>query len=232
LAWRQHWVLDDQFPMWTIDGKSHGAHDVTVDLRRTIRERDSAPVDHADVALPMLNLRQLGPTRLRKWMELYADPVFRRAVEPSVEVMNGVSNFLEPQFMMLALGLDAMGHYRDASRRRNVSIQKQIERCISACGLDVSRIGTARGIAQALANMNNEIKHPDRGHRPEYIELGLAVDLAKVIMRLQLLDLLNVKQSDRDQARRSRDVNFMFGAFAANDRRISNSGNFVAASTP
>lgn len=227
LSWRKHWVVDEQFPIWTLDGRAHGPYAATTDLRRTIRDQDSPEPTSGDVALPMLHLRQIGSRGLRRWMKLYEDPVFRRAIEPTVEVINGASRFLEPQFMMLALGLDAMGHYRDPTRGRNVKIQRQIERCILASGLDVSRIGSPRGIAQAFANMNNEIKHPDRGHRPEHLELSLAVDLASVIMRLQLLDLLGISKDDGAAGRRGRDVNFMFEAFRLNDRRISDAGMFV-----
>jgi hypothetical protein len=123
---------------------------------------------------------------------LYQDPIIRRAIEPIAEVINGASRFLEPQLLMAALGLEAMGHYRDPNRKPHARLHCQVQRCVEATNVDWSVIGPNEGIAQAIANTNNDLKHPDRPNRPDHLQLSLITRLSLAIMRLQVLDLLRL----------------------------------------
>jgi hypothetical protein len=101
---------------------------------------------------------------------------------------------------MTAMALEAMGHYRDEQRRSNSPVQSQIKRCIDATGFDWSPIGSTRGIASALAQAYNDLKHADRGRRPDGFELSLLTPLAVMIMRLQLFDLLGLPKHVRERS--------------------------------
>lgn len=228
LFWREHQIVDDQFPMWMLDGSTRTPSACNVLLRRTINDAEQPEPVRSDVRLPMFHLHFLGEAGLRKWLELYADPLFRRAIEPVVEVINGASRFLEPQVLMTVLGLDAMGHYRDEGRARNVALFRQIERCLRAAGVDFSSIGPVQGVAKAIANINNDLKHPDRDRRPDPVELSLVADLSIMAMRLQLFDLLDLPDDNRSQFESYGDVQHVISAFERNGLRIDDSGNFVA----
>lgn len=142
--------------------------------------------------LPMFALRDLGTVGLKCWYRLYDDPIFRRFVEPAVEVINGASRFREPQLIMAAMSLEAAGHYRDPHRRPRQRLEDQVRRCVAATGHDWSAIGTEKGIARAIAKTTNDLKHADRPNRPTGVELAVVTDLAKLIMRMQILDLLRI----------------------------------------
>lgn len=228
LFWRRHHIVDEQFPIWTIDGSSHGPDNCTVLLRRTVEDSEQPEPSRSDVALPMFHLADLGESGLRKWLQLYEDPAFRRAIEPVVEVINGASRFLEPQVMMAVLGLDAMGYYRDGQRTRNVALAKQIERCLAAAGIDFSGIGPVRGIAKAIASVNNDLKHPDRLQRPDPIHLSLVANLSIVVMRLQLFDLLGLPSSSRARYSTYGAVFHALDGFKQSGLSIDRDGNFVS----
>lgn len=214
LSWREHRIRDDQFPLWMTNGPSSHREYVKVIPRRTVRDFEQPKPPFAAVALPLLYFEQLGPERLARWIELYHDPDIARAVEPSVEVINGMSNFLEPQLMMAILGLDAFGYVKLGPQRRDLWIN--IKACIDATGIDFSALGSNEVVAKALANTNNDLKHPDRRRRPDSIELGLAVDMAIAILRMQIFDLLHIEEDLARNARGSRDIEGAIQNFSRN----------------
>ncbi|WP_404435969.1 hypothetical protein LG322_12860 [Microbacterium aerolatum] len=100
------------------DGNAEEATFVEVQLSGTI-EQHAAPLPASEsLNWPMLQMSQLGADGLRRWVELYTDETFERALQPAVEVLNGASSFLEPQLMMLATSLDRLGHFRSPEKRR------------------------------------------------------------------------------------------------------------------
>ena len=110
---------------------------------------------------------------MQQWLDLYSDPLVRRAVEPVVEVINGATRFVEPRLLMTILGLDAMGHFRDPLREPGVPLRNQIERCLLGSALDVSALGSVQQVALAIAHVNNDIK---QGLREPLKEFNLATE--------------------------------------------------------
>ncbi|MDO8122671.1 hypothetical protein Q6346_15285 [Isoptericola sp. b490] len=192
LAWRSHQVVDEQFPVLTMDGRSHGPEPAIAQFVGTVGQHTLPEPPSTSLAFPVLNLRVVGRRGLKRWTDLYADELFRRAVQPTAEVINGAAGFLEPQLMMLASALDYFGYYRfgDGERR---PMWASIQKCLDGPGLDWPQIGSREGIARAIANMDNDLKHPDRERRPAVDELACMVTLATVVARAQPFDLLGVE---------------------------------------
>ncbi|KGN31185.1 hypothetical protein N802_04585 [Knoellia sinensis KCTC 19936] len=161
-----------------------------VQLQRTSEDGEQAVPSTSDLSLPVFKLSDLGTAGLKRWYRLYDDHILRRAIEPAVEVINGASRFREPQLIMAAMSLEAAGHYRDPLRRPRRTLAEQIERCLAATEHDWSAIGTEAGIARAIAKTTNDLKHADRPNRPNGVELAVITNLAKLVMRMQVLDLL------------------------------------------
>ncbi|MET1087332.1 MAG: hypothetical protein ABWY04_09475 [Arthrobacter sp.] len=228
LYWRGHHILDEQFPVWMLDGSSRMHEACSVLLRRTVEDSEQPEPSRSDVALPMFSLRDLGENGLRKWLDLYQDPVLRRAIEPVVEVINGASRFLEPQVLMTVLALDAMGYYRDEHRSGNIPLFKQIERCLGAAGIDFSSIGPALGIAKAIANTNNDLKHPDRQQRPDPVHMSLVARLSIAVMRLQLFDLLGLPEESLTRCASYDDIRQAINGFGQAGVKIDATGKFVS----
>jgi hypothetical protein len=228
LSWRDHWVTDQKFPTWMLDGSTLHGHAMRVQTRRTVADFERSATKPSGYASALFHLQDLGSAGVKRWFRLYGDDVFRRAIEPLVEVINGASRFLEPQLLMTAMALEAMGHYRDAQRQPNRSVESQIKRCIDATGFDWSPIGSTRGIAGALAQAYNDLKHVDRGRRPDGFELSLLTPLAVIIMRLQLFDLLGLSKGARLRFTAS-GLHRVLEPFALNGVTISRNGELRGA---
>lgn len=196
LFWREHKLVDEQFPTWMISGETHSPMPVPLLLRRTVSDHEQGKVPWQDLAPSLFRLKDLGADGLARWLDFYADPLFQRAVEPAVEVLNGgAGNFVEPRLTLTMFSLDALGHFLDEDRKPKVPLRKQIERCLTVPGVEWSRLGEPADLAQAMAHVSNDLKHPDRGRRPDGVELSLAADLGLVIFRLRIAHLLNLDQS-------------------------------------
>ena len=229
VRWRRHRIRDDTFPMWMLAGQPRSATFTDLIHARTAEDATLPAAKDASFAMAALDLADLGARGLRRWVTLYQDDIFRRAIEPAVEVLNGASKFLEPQVMMLAMALDALGFYRDPDRKRGTAMWAQIERCILAANLDVSRIGSSKGVALLIANTNNDLKHPDRLARPDHMRLSLVADLATTILRSQLFDLLSQPKNRLEQFMTWGEAEQSFAVFARNQVRVDDAGHLTSA---
>lgn len=227
LYWREHSIKDDNFPTWMLNGEAREPSNVAVQLQRTAEDSEQAPPTPSDLMLPMFALRDLGTAGLKCWYRLYDDPIFRRFVEPAVEVINGASRFREPQLIMAAMSLEAAGHYRDPHRRPRQRLEDQVRRCLAATGHDWSAIGTEKGIARAIAKTTNDLKHADRPNRPTGVELAVVTDLAKLIMRMQILDLLRIPARTRDSFVRTNAVYHVVERFRLNGVHVLEDGSLA-----
>lgn len=215
LAWREHRLADDQFPIWGLNDHTFpGRESVRVFTRRTIRDLALPEPKSSALGLPLLYLEQLGADKLKKWIELYSDETIARGIQPSVEVINGMSKFLEPQIMMAVIALDSFGY---ATRREfRTALWEHILICIESAGIDLSPIGSNELVANALAGINNDLKHPDRNKRPDFLQLSLAVDLALALVRMHVLTLLEVSEELTDSARQHMDIDGVVRLFQKN----------------
>lgn len=231
LSWRSHHVVDEQFPLWTMDGATHGPEPAETHFAGTVGQHTEPLPSSIDLAFPALNLRAVGGRGLKRWTDLYAEDLFRRAVQPVAEVINGAANFLEPQLMMLASALDYFGYYRfGVGRGRH--LYESILKCLDAADLDWPEIGSREGIARAIGRINNDLKHPDRERRPEGDELACIVNLAKVIARAQPFDLLDTEPSAKEEFRTSRDVRWATDMFAQCGLRVRDDGSITRGEEP
>lgn len=227
LNWRRHTVVDEQFPLWMLDGSTMGPNHVTVQIQQTVPDFEQPEIASSDLTMPMFTLADLGTAGLTRWYRLYDDATLRRAVEPTVEVIRGATRFLEPQLMMTAMALEAMGHYRDPDRRRNRPLHEQVQRCMAASHADWSQIGTERGISRAISNTYNDLKHPDRPKRPKGLELALLTELAKLLARMQLIDIIDLPALRRAQFLRSNSFRRVLERFKLNGVHIDDDGTVI-----
>lgn len=230
LAWRSHKLKDDEFPFWMMNGSDRGAYPVEVQLRSTVAQHREPAPQEGDFVFGLFRLSDVGVVGMRKWIELYADEVFKQAVQPAAEVINGASRFLEPQLMMLAISLDRFGYYRFGDKKRR-PMHEHIVKCLEAAGLDWPEIGSRIGIAKAISNVNNDLKHPDRESYPDTDVLAGVKELAEVVARAQLFDLLDVDDTHRQQFVTGNDVRNAVWIFEDANLTVTDDGAFVRRST-
>lgn len=226
LSWRSHKLRDDEFPMWMLDGSDRGPYATDVVMEATVRQHKAEEPDSGAFVFSAFRLSDLGAVGLTKWIDLYSRHAFRRAVEPAVEVINGASKFLEPQLMMLAISLDRFGSFRFNDGRRR-AMYEHIEKCLEEAELEWTAIGSRIGIAKAIANINNDLKHPDRADYPETDELAAVTHLCEIIARAQLFDLLDLNDELRGEFLGSNDARWASEAFTKLGMTITDEGKFV-----
>ncbi|EYR62091.1 hypothetical protein N866_11975 [Actinotalea ferrariae CF5-4] len=225
LSWRSHHVLDDQFPLY-LGGTAHGPHAAQTQFHTTVEQHTAPEPSSIDLAFPELNLKSAGAPALKRWTDRYADETFRRAVQPVAEVLNGAAKFLEPQLMMLASALDHFGYYRFNDQRRR-PMHRSIKKCPDDLTIDWPTIGSRDGIARAIANLNNDLKHPDRERRPPIEELACVVELAKLIARAQPFDLIRADPAAQRAFLTSRDARRVIDMFDRSNLRIRDDGTLL-----
>lgn len=226
MAWRSHTLFDEEFPAWTVAGTASGAHSVEVQVASTVAEHQATQLSPHTLALSPFGLGDLGADGMRRWIELYSDDTFRRAVQPGVEVVNGAGEFVEPQLMMLAISLDRFGYFRFSDKRRR-PMHVHIERCLEAASLSWPQIGSNIGIAKAIAGVNNDLKHPDRESYPDAIELAGLTSLSKIIMRAQLFDLLGLDDECREYFLSGNDAGNAVYIFEQSKLTVTDEGTFI-----
>lgn len=229
LAWRSHKLRDDEFPLWMLDGSDHGAYSVEVLMFGTVEQHRDPPPEQNAFVFSAFGLRDVGPDGMRAWIDLYSDEVFKQAVQPAVEVINGASRFLEPQLMMLAISLDRFGYFRFGDKKRR-PMHDNIVKCLEAANLDWPQIGSRLGIAKAISNVNNDLKHPDRESYPDTDVLAGVKELAESIVRAQLFDLLGVDERLRRRFVTGNDVQNAVRIFEQADITVTDDGVFVRGS--
>ena len=223
VAWRSHQVQDDEFPTWMMSGKAETPQFVEAQVDATVEQHRSPKPASGALRFPAAYLADLGTRGLRKWCKLYADEDLQRAVDPAVEVIDGATRFVEPQLMMLAISLDRFGYFHHGDQGRR-GMWQNILRCLNEADLDWPEVGGREAIAKAIANINNDLKHPDRPTHPRFVEIWCMNQLATVIARAQILSLVGVKASVRDAFRRSSDVREAGEAFRRNKVAIDGDG--------
>lgn len=221
--WRSHEVVDDEFPQWGMGGNDFGPYNVQTLLSGTVKHHSVPP--EKTMRRPAFRLNDIGAEGMRSWMERYADPRFERAVQPAAEVFNGATTFLEPQLMMLAISLDRFGDYRyDDGEQR--AMKTTVKRCLDDSGFDFSRVGSNAAIAAAIANANNDLKHPGRKDYPDNEVLTGVTRLARVVVRAQLFDLLNLDDDARRSFLGSPDVRNALDYFSRAGLSLGEDGRF------
>lgn len=220
ISWRAHQIRDKQFPLWMLDGSSTNVEPVEVQFRSTSQEHLNPRPRSGDYLQGLFTLKELGGEGMRRWTELYEDDEMMRAIQPAVEVFNGATNFLDPQLMMLATSLERFGYHHAGRPQSSDGLKQGILRCIQRANLEWPEIALQEELAAAIANANNELKHADRRIYPGYESLIGLTMLAKIVVRAQLFELLEVDDSCRQRFLDGPDVRSVRDFFRENKLRV------------
>lgn len=216
LQWRSHRAKDVLFPMFTMDGNAHAGQSVEVQYRQTVRKLRRESVPRNKLFPPAVPLRCLGSEGLERWMRIYDLQGVRRAVDAAVATFDDVDGYLEPQMMMLATALERFGYHWKGGGKPD-RLARSIERCLEATGVEwEERLGTVKDVAGFLADINNDLKHADRDSFPDGVELYCAVDLAEMIVRMQLLKMLNLGEVEHKAFEKTNDFRNAVEGFERN----------------
>jgi len=134
---------------------------------------------------PLLTADDFAAQGLEDWFSRWTtDDDFKGALQPAVEALAGMTRFLEPRLVSLVGALEGIGGWLSGNPRTRISTAEGVQNCLNAIEADWSNVGSIEHIANYLATIYNDLKHPQRGRRASYQDLRFATRLASTVVRL------------------------------------------------
>ena len=178
------------------------------------------------LAFPTVGLGVLTAESLARWASAsLEEEVFRSAVEPAVEAISMAGTFMETRIMMLASSLEGFGYCGLGPKR--VALPDAIQWTLDCIGIDWVNVGTREGLAAFAANVNNDLKHPDRENRPASSQLYAAMRLMIMAAQGQLLHKMGVDDVVWENFRESPNVRRVREVFDLNNIHVDGEGRPV-----
>lgn len=196
IAFREHKVRDERFVARLNGGRIYNAPYVELISRRTIRDRDLPIPTTGELGWPLAGFAQLGSEALETWAKIYER--WQRFILPAAGALSRRGAFVEDFVLSTSLSLEAAGHMigeRDGeaatyNHRHLPTTATWIYRCLHLLGVAWGDyIHSVVGLARAIANNYNDVKHFDRGEFPSFEETELVVTVNRLVVRLLALHL-------------------------------------------
>ena len=194
IAFRRHRLRDERFADRLENGQAIDIPFVDLTSDRTVRERAFPTSDSKK--RPLAYLTPVGPDGLATWAQNYDQ--WKRFILPAVNVFGRHDASVEETVMSTSTCLEAASHligHRDNeeatySNGGRPTTATHLYRCLHLLGITwPESIESIEGLARAIANNYNEIKHADRGEFPDARHSILISLVNKWIVRLLTLHL-------------------------------------------
>ena len=191
LSFREHKLRDDRFASRMSDGRVYDHPLIEVISRNTYRERRTDVPSKKDLGRPLAHMAQIGAEGLATWSNNYE--TWQRFILPSVSVLGRTGRFIEDVVVSTSMSMEAAGGILGErsgegptySHRGHKTTATYVYRCLDA--IDVlwpERIRDRIGLARAIANNYNDVKHYDRGDFPDHDESYIVSEVNQLIVRL------------------------------------------------
>jgi hypothetical protein len=177
---------------------------------------------------------QIGAEGMRLWHENY--DTWKRVIQPTESALSRPGAVLENIVISACMSIEAAGSLIGSvqgeadtyARTGRPTTATYVFRCLARLGLKWQEAAeSVTGLARAVANNYNTIKHYDRGEFPDLIQTYLIGQVAMTTVRLLATNLIDPS----GQLVRNYEVDPSFGElkgeFEAQDIFIDSAGNFV-----
>lgn len=191
IAFRKHRLRDDSFNLRLGGGRIMSYPLTHLVSRDTYREQIVEVPSGKDLGRPLAYAAEIGASGLETWASEY--DTWHRFIAPSCGVLGRTNAFIEDIIVSTSMSMEAaggiIGKQPDEdptwSPRRRPTTATYVYRCLYA--LDVvwpARVNDRVGLARAIANMYNDVKHYDRGDFPGHEESYVVSEISEWIVRL------------------------------------------------
>jgi hypothetical protein len=232
IAFRRHQLRDERFVERALSGKAFGTPFVDLVSERTVSEHALPTPDSRD--RPIASLSQIGPDGLTAWANNYEK--WKRFVLPAAAVFGRRGAFVEDIVVSTCTSLEAASHLigarpgEEATHRRygKLTTATHFYRCLELLNIAwPKQIAGIEGLARAIANNYNTIKHPDRGDLPDSRQTILLSQVNRWLVRLLTLYLTDrgddLLSDYRDSSRLLWKLSQLFDAY---ELTITGDGNW------
>ncbi|MGN7187531.1 hypothetical protein [Microbacterium enclense] len=163
---------------------------------RTIREYGRPVPESNEFNFPLASFGEIGAQGLEGWATKY--DAFARFILPTAAAFGRDGLFLEDIILSTSMGIEAAGGllgYQQGeeatySRGGKPTTATYAYRCLSFLAIGWgARVYSVTGLARAMANNYNTVKHFDRGDFPDHAETLVISQVNRLVVRLLALRL-------------------------------------------
>ncbi|WP_231735211.1 hypothetical protein [Microbacterium hominis] len=195
LSFREHRVRDGSIAARLMGGEIYDHPFAEVISARTISERAQPIPQKGKLQRPLLVLEEVGAEGLAEWASNYE--AWERFILPAVSIIGRRHRFAEDIVMSTSMSLEAAGQLIGEQpgeaatyHRGRRTTATYVYRCLELLGIRWGEyIHSQTGLAKAIANNYNAVKHADRGAFPDHVETFLIGDVNQLIVRLLAIRL-------------------------------------------
>ncbi|NEB95478.1 hypothetical protein [Streptomyces bauhiniae] len=234
LFFRRHLVRDDSFPDRLLGGRNVGKSLHELISRDTFRDYSQKEPSKKSLQSPIFYLPQIPPDGLSRWANSYDH--WKRFIDPAVSGLSRTTALVEDLVLYYSMSLEAAGHIlgRAAGEeetytpRGRPTTATYAYRCQASLNIDWEGIAASpSGLARALANNYNTIKHYDRGHLPDPMHTYIVGRIAMTIVRLIATNIVDPSGELVSQFIQSYAFSSLREDFRLNGLHIDDGGQFV-----
>lgn len=197
ISFRQHHLQDARFAARMMDGTVYNHPFYEVVSRHTIRDREAPIPSKESLGRPLAYLPQIDVEGLTNWSDTYDQ--WARFILPSAGVLGRTRPFIEDVVISTSMSIEAAGGILGAqdgeeelwNGKGRPPTKVNVFRCLHFIGLPLSAYGDNVGLAIAIANNYNDVKHYDRGDFPDQGQTFLVSRLNRLLVRLIALSLVD-----------------------------------------
>jgi hypothetical protein len=204
ISFRNHYVRDETFSQKYASGKVAYHPFVELVSTRTVRERALPRPAARVLSQPLASFADVGVNGLERWSTRYA--AWQRFILPAINSFRQTAPMVEDAVLNLCMSLEGASAQigvqsgeKATYARGRPSTATHIYRCVYLLQLDRGpRVENYVGLARAIANVYNDIKHADRGDFPEFAKMSVTAAWCRWIVRCLALHLLRSEALSED----------------------------------
>lgn len=198
IHFRQHQASDEKIVSRSIGGNVLSRPRIDVISTHTVRDYEQPVPKRRDLNDALALLSDVGPEGLTRWHAQYER--WERFIQPAVGVLGRRGAFIEDVVVSASMSIEAAGGIIGAREgeeptlndRRRPTTSTYVYRCLHLLRVKWGNLAPDYiGLARAVADNYNDIKHYDRGEFPDYEVTRVVAAVTQLIIRLLTLHVVN-----------------------------------------
>ncbi|MDD9378891.1 hypothetical protein M8Z33_19950 [Streptomyces sp. ZAF1911] len=196
IFFRNHEIKDSRFTIRSLNGDIQDTPYVQLIHASTVKEYERPTPSQKQLLEPLLDITSVGPTGLQQWSDAY--DTWGRFIHPASSALNRPGALIENIVVNTSMSFEAAGNLIGKKVGEELTYTKKGKpttatygyRCIAHTGLNFDALNVSQaGLARAISDNYNTIKHFDRGEFPDATETHVIGEISILISRVLALKI-------------------------------------------
>lgn len=233
---RRHDIKDSRFNRKTLDGRAVETPFYQLVSRSTVKEQARPTLSRKKLTHPLVDFKTVGSSGLENWSNDH--DTWARFIRPAISALNRPGAILENLVVNAAMSMEAAGNLigqiegesSTYTKNGKPSTATYMYRCLVNTGWNWSSLCSSMvGMARAIANNYNTIKHFDRGQFPDPTETYLVSSVTALTVRMLAIRIARPDLEPADLfGARIYDFDRLEDEFNAYGLSVNGEGKFVS----